>query len=205
MYLHCTSWYKKTNHRSIYIPPTKKIHYVTDFLWYVHDILWVPEIYQFVTRLIKWKTRPMNEKEKNIARSFYKDSIDIDVIQIDPTAKFLKKKHVVAYVGFNTINFTTKIKDRVLIHELMHVWQFQHFGSVYISRAISAQRSYPVYDYGGVTNLYKGMLNGKKITDFNFEQQAEIMEDYYVLLSSPQPYNGFYEMVYRYYYEQLFT
>ena len=55
------------------------------------------------------------------------------------------------------------------------------------------KESHIQYDYGGVTNLYKGMLNGKKITDFNFEQQAEIMEDYYVLLSSHQPYNGFYE------------
>lgn len=71
----------------------------------------------------------------------------------------------------------------VLIHELVHVWQYQHFGAVYIGKALKAQKSKEGYNYGGMENLYHQMLKGNTLTHFNFEQQAEILEDYYRALS----------------------
>ena len=84
----------------------------------------------------------------------------------------------VAFVTFNTIHFANKISVPVFIHEVVHIWQYQKFGSVYIYRALKAQNSSEGYNYGGLESLYAKMLSNYVFTDFNFEQQGEIFEDY---------------------------
>ncbi len=60
-------------------------------------------------------------------------------------------------------------------------------GSVYIPRALRAQFSTEGYDYGGLANLLLAVRSGKKLDDFNLEQQGDILADYYRLKSGGRP------------------
>ena len=52
---------------------------------------------------------------------------------------------------------------------------------VYIVRALWAQKSKEGYDYGGIEGLAQAINEGKGLFDFNFEQQASIIEHYFDL------------------------
>ncbi len=168
------------------IPATGVREWFTDLFFYVVDIMIIPELHQMVNRMIKWNIRPLTESEIFIGKSIFGDTINFELVRIDDNAKIGTKKIALAYVSFNIINFRKSIKKEIFIHELMHIWQYQHFGSVYIGRAVKAQRSKEGYDYGGVVNLYKVMLRGGNLMDFNFEQQADIVEDYFKIMKNSE-------------------
>jgi hypothetical protein len=186
-----------------FFAPTSWTEWVLDTGFYMMDVVGLPEIYQGLMRLFKWNMRKMSEDEIQLAYPIFGHHIDYDLIRIDSAAKFGTKKIAVAYVSFNTINYNTNIRKEVFIHELVHIWQYQHFGSIYIARAIKAQRSKEGYDYGGAPNLYNMMLKNAKLTDFNFEQQADIIEDYYRMITHPARAGAMNLSIYQYYAEQL--
>ena len=68
-----------------------------------------------------------------------------------------------------------------LIHELTHSWQYQHGVSLLTTLYHSIFSS---YDYGGQTALRAAHAAGRSFTDFNTEQQAEILRHYYTELCS---------------------
>jgi hypothetical protein len=166
-------------------PPKGVLEWSIDVGFYIMDIVAMPEVYEIIFSLLKIKTRPLTNQEKALAKSIFGNSIQYDLVKVDTGAKFGTKKIALAYVSFNTINYLRNIDKAIFIHELMHIWQFQQFGSIYIARAIKAQRSKEGYDYGGIANLYQVMLKGGSLLDFNFEQQADIIEDYYRIKENP--------------------
>jgi hypothetical protein len=70
-----------------------------------------------------------------------------------------------------------------LIHELTHAWQTQHGVSV-VRKTLTALRGSSAYAYGGEAALRTAHAAGKKFTEFNTEQQADICHDYYVALKA---------------------
>ncbi|ANZ36520.1 hypothetical protein BBK82_11040 [Lentzea guizhouensis] len=86
--------------------------------------------------------------------------------------------------------------ERWLVHELTHAYQYQHGRSILslLPTAFAGFFMKGLYDYGGVEGL-----RGKTFADFNSEQQANIMADYYYLstyepdrdISAYQPYVDF--------------
>ena len=66
---------------------------------------------------------------------------------------------------------------------MVHIWQYQLFGAVYIYFAWKAQISKEGYDYGKAQALVAGVKNSKLFYEFNFEQQAEIIQDYFCSLN----------------------
>ena len=54
-------------------------------------------------------------------------------------------------------------------------------GAVYAIKALHAQSKGNAYDYDGFEGLYYAMLQGRDLLSYNFEQQAEIIQDYYKL------------------------
>ena len=83
---------------------------------------------------------------------------------------------------------TTCMGVDVMVHELTHVWKHQHH-PMHMAEFISwaeqqANNRSGMYDYG---NLTHAMLTNKSYFDFNLEQQAEIVEDYYSLVVSRFP------------------
>lgn len=65
----------------------------------------------------------------------------------------------------------------LLVHEMVHVLQFESIGSVYIYEALRAQRQ-EGYDYGGWEQLGRDRASGKRFASYNREQQGQIVQDY---------------------------
>ena len=76
----------------------------------------------------------------------------------------------------------------LLIHELTHVFQYHHAGSRYLGEAIyylvTTQRD--CYRYGGAIGLQSSWQQGKKLCQFNREQQAQIIQDYFEKMQAGQ-------------------
>jgi len=71
-----------------------------------------------------------------------------------------------------------------LIHELTHVWQYQHLGWRYLPMALEAQfrPGAEAYEFGGQAGLVRYRNMGWKLADFNMEQQGNIARTYYEAL-----------------------
>ncbi len=167
----------------------------------------IPEILETAADLIKFNTRGLTDREIDIARSVFGNSINLDLVRIDEYA--ITASDSInggrAYTTFHTINNWGGLSDDELIHELTHVWQFENFGAVYIPRALDAQGSDDGYDYGGVSELLNQMSQGKGLSSFNYEQQGQIVQDYYKLILAGMA-NGQYSQdlaIYAYYVDEV--
>jgi hypothetical protein len=67
----------------------------------------------------------------------------------------------------------------LLVHELTHVWQYQHGGPDYLSKALWAQLVGDGYDWR------KGLDAGKPWEALNPEQQAALLEEAYLAGAVP--------------------
>ena len=127
--------------------------------------------------------RVLNEHETNIAERFFGDMIDLEVVRIvedDPSAE----NRTVTTV-YNTI-YGTNMPDDTLIHELVHVWQYDKgiitpysaFWEHFI--AFLARRTHELYEYNVKPNR-------KPFRDYGFEQEASILQDAYRVLTEKKP------------------
>lgn len=68
-----------------------------------------------------------------------------------------------------------------LLHELTHVWQYQHFGWPYLYQAalVHCLNGSRAYDFGGPDALMRLRSLGKTLQRFNPEQQGSIVRTYY--------------------------
>ena len=88
-----------------------------------------------------------------------------------------------AFTTFNTINLPgsgthSRSHLGILIHELVHVFQYNLLGSIYIFQALKAQLK-EGYKYGGWQKLQEDRSDGKHFSDYNLEQQGQIAQDFY--------------------------
>lgn len=156
--------------------------------FYFLDIFGIPEIYETLIDLAKINSRPLNKHEISLAKSIFLDTIDYDRIRIDRKAYLGPRKGRYAYVSFYTINYWgDSLPDDILIHELVHIWQFDRFGSVYIPRALMAQQSENGYNYGGLKSLLEVIESGGNLLSFNYEQQGDIIRDYFLITQGSLP------------------
>ena len=124
----------------------------------------------------------LNLAEIRLARSVFGNSIDYTRVRLIPT-RILQWRTVA-----NTIrvpdDFT--IKDSYMaetfIHEMTHVWQYQHQGTSYISTSLSDQIA-GIIRTGDRNAAYEYTLKpGKKFFDYRVEQQAYIVQTYFNLV-----------------------
>lgn len=91
-------------------------------------------------------------------------------------------------------------KERIslptMIHELTHVAQYVAVGAIYMPEAVIAQNTFgrygghgskSAYDYEREATLDNQMLNGQNYSDLNREAQAELVQDYFILLQKKHP------------------
>jgi hypothetical protein len=124
--------------------------------------------------------RPLTPSERGESLSVFGDSLDLDQIR-------LEEDPIMSMGGFarttpSTVNFPVGAfgsSDFMpwLIHELTHSWQYQH-GVSLATTLVHALRA--VYDYGGEAGLRAALASGRTFRQFNTEQQADIVKDYYV-------------------------
>jgi len=69
----------------------------------------------------------------------------------------------------------------LLVHELTHVYQYEQVGTRYMTEAvymlITTRRN--CYDYGGSAGLQQAHQQQIPLSQFNREQQAQIVQDYF--------------------------
>lgn len=145
------------------------------------DILGLPEWYELGNLWFKPAARPLSSQELIWARSLFGENLPYWRIRVDERAFLGPKQYHFCYVSFCIVNSWEAMHPAVLIHELVHIWQFRRVGSVYILRALLAQRSRFGYDYGGKSALQLAQARGLSLHAFNYEQQAAIVEDYFRL------------------------
>lgn len=153
----------------------------------VADRMLVPQLLIRLNQLFKPQTRRMTERKIALARTVFGAAIDYSKVRLDERAMIGCRRYRFAYVGFQVINSWGALSDPLLIHELVHVWQYQRLGSVYIPRALWAQRTPEGYNYGGVNGLRQALARGKNLLDFNYEQQGDIVADFFCLRTQRQP------------------
>ena len=159
--------------------------------------------------------RSLNELEIEQAKLVFTDALEYERIQVVEDDGFALRVEVIgsrfarrrpgdtnAVTLGNTIRFSRWLKTQVgnpvdvylgdmgwVVHELTHVWQYQHFGLIYLPQAIGAHLTLgaKAYEYSAKAALsargddLKTMWDeGKRFGDFNREQQGDITRDFYV-------------------------
>ncbi len=159
-------------------------------LIYALECFGIGEIYEILTDFFKYNTRPLTEKEIKVARYIYGDSINYKRVRIDELSIVGPKQHRFCYVSFYLINSWGPMQTSTFIHELMHVWQYDKMGARYMVQALRGQYSAMGYNYGGVSALKEQLKQGNGLRDFNLEQQADIVSDYYRIMAGYKPHWG---------------
>ena len=152
------------------------------------DLFFFPNIMDILWRIIKSNTRNLTPIEKKEASRVFGDSINYSKVLIDEYSLIawlgakINRCSGMGVTTFHTINFNQKIRTSAgssdmkwLIHELTHIAQMEHAGSQYLVEAFHAQ----------LTEGY-GYVPGEKphLRDYNREQQASIVADYYIKRNS---------------------
>ncbi len=182
---------------------------VNEFLEYVFAAIpsALDDICQYIIGTIG---RKMNQQEETLAKSIYGSSLDYNKIYFSKKDLsnviifgiqdfFTQNPNSRAFVTFNLVNHDVSdpaLLDETFIHELCHVWQYQHVGPIYLIEALHAHVTLnDAYDYGytnsyngngGQTALTNAISNNSGLTTaevfelFNPEQQATIIEHYFV-------------------------
>lgn len=151
------------------------------------DLLFLPEFLMLLNCIFKPNTRRLTGREIALARSVFGETIDYQKVRLDERSFIGCRQFRFAYVGFHFVNSWGALSDPHFIHEMVHVWQYQRLGSVYIPRALWAQRTAEGYNYGGIAALQKALEQGKTLSDFNYEQQGDIVADYFCLKNGWKP------------------
>ena len=92
------------------------------------DALGIGEVYEIFNDFIKWNSRPLTDAEEKLLRSIYGKTINYSRVRIDNLAVLGPRQYHFCYVSFYIINAWGKMHDSLLVHEMMHVWQYQHLG-----------------------------------------------------------------------------
>jgi hypothetical protein len=149
----------------------------------------IGEVAETVNEFVKFNTRALNGREVAIAKSVFGISIDLTLVRVDERAvlgpSFTKR----AFTSFHTINAWGGLEDSVLVHELTHVWQYETAGAIYMAQALHGQfqRGRDAYNYGGPDGLRAAQAKGQGLTAFNREEQAQIVQDFYLIKNGLPP------------------
>ena len=150
----------------------------------VLDVMGGPEIAEFILHLIT-RASPLTGAEIAAAQSVLgANAIRWGDVRVDEGGLLTIIFHfnnARAFTTFHTINLPDRSDLSIVVHELTHVFQYEHVGSLYIGQAIHAQGTTVGYNYGGAAGLHSDREAGKHYSDYNREQQAQIAQDYYTL------------------------
>ncbi|MCB0656303.1 MAG: hypothetical protein KDC57_09220 [Saprospiraceae bacterium] len=154
----------------------KMIYWCCDAGLLLGDVLGFPDLYQMIEVAIL-------TVDRRAAKELPAFSIPYPAMELSHSVRFHASPHVRpnpstrAYVSFWTINYWGQLDPPTFLHELMHVWQFQAVGSIYIHHALRAQRMVPAYDYGSVDEILERWDTIDIWRDLNFEQMASLGAD----------------------------
>jgi hypothetical protein len=122
--------------------------------------------------------RSLSESELVAARRVFAGGLKYEVVRVEKMGSFTELINGSrAYTMGNTINLPGKAHAyphqyvSIIIHELVHVWQYQHGGWGYVPNALKAQFIGDGYDFA------KALRDGKPWAKMNPEQQGQMIQD----------------------------
>lgn len=123
--------------------------------------------------------RKLHSEERRLAATIFKGSLDYDRVRINENRIFGTRKGKIVYASIRSVNSYYPLDRRTLIHELVHIWQYQKFGVSYIVRSLAAQLSPGAYAYGKEAFFRDWLLGRAEMKELNYEQQASAVEEFY--------------------------
>ena len=133
-----------------------------------------------------YSIRPLTGAEKKVASSVFGRSINLNTVKVTNTLGLDGRPWTTNSPPLYTINVGKKgyksLLDgdglkRLLIHELTHVWQGQH-GVRFMSNSAYHQALSAIHNGGSTGGAYN-YQPGKQWSQYNVEQQASIVEDWF--------------------------
>ncbi|WP_224240723.1 hypothetical protein [Hyalangium gracile] len=122
--------------------------------------------------------RSLSESELLAARKVFASGLNYTPVRIEKMGSFTELINGSrAYTAANSVMLPGKAYAypsqyvSIIVHELVHVWQYQHGGWGYIPNALWAQTLGDGYDFA------KALRQGKPWTKMNPEQQAQMIQD----------------------------
>ena len=155
------------------------------FVLEILDLLGAPELFALIWRIIT-RTSPLTGEEIAAAAAALGPRAlryqDIRIAQGGVLRWIFARNGQRAFATFHIINLPEQGEHQrsnveIVVHEIVHVYQYERAGSRYLAEAILAQQE-EGYGYGGVEGLVDAVRKGKQIGNFNREQQAQIVQDY---------------------------
>jgi len=129
------------------------------------------------TRLVNvidpWGDRSLTKEERELAQHVYGDSIDYDAVtvhEIWPFGDWSVSPGNQIWMNVD-YDFSKQSWQATFLHEMMHVWQNQH-GDAYVFPALWETIT-------GNTKFKLSECSGKKLDDYNYEQQANLVRSLY--------------------------
>ena len=142
-----------------------------------------PVLEEAVTQLTELAPgRPLTRDERALAQGIYGTSIDFSRVRLLPT-DVLEYRTVANSIRIpHDFTITDPYMAQTFIHELGHVWQYQHGGTSYLSISLGTQIAAEV-GRGARNYAYDYRINpDQSFFDFTPEQQASIVESYFLML-----------------------
>jgi hypothetical protein len=122
---------------------------------------------------IEARGRRLHSSERALGERIFGDAITWSRVRVKEQRLGLFAVTGRAFVLGDVIFAPRGLSQRTLVHELVHVWQYQHGGLGYLSSAIWAQWFGAGYDHAA------GIRAGKAWHQLNPEQQAQWVEDHF--------------------------
>jgi len=118
--------------------------------------------------------RPLSDRERAVLEPIYAGAVDYDAVRlcesIGGVLNVSRRAYVIEQRIFVPPGFSP-LPRAVLIHEVCHVWQYQHGGHAYIADSLQAQLIGEGYD------LARALSAGRRWPQLNCEQQATLLEE----------------------------
>lgn len=124
--------------------------------------------------------RTLTPRERALAKQVYGDSIDLERVRVGEGGALLFSLNGGREItlGNEIVTHKGKIREETLVHELAHVWQYQHGGADYAPKALVAQ-GLESLGIGDGYDWRSAIDAGERWKDLNPEQQAELLADAY--------------------------
>ncbi len=119
------------------------------------------------------RRRALSERERAVAQAVFGGALDLERVRLHERLSGLANLSRRAFVIEDTVHLPAGVSpppDALLIHELVHVWQWQHGGHAYMGDSVAAQLWGEGYD------LPRALRRGDGWAQLNAEQQATLIE-----------------------------
>lgn len=134
--------------------------------------------------------RSLTDGEKRLARDIFGDSIDYSRVRVhdgkyiffQPDNSGMTPNGEIYVAGIYSADYSGESPQRraFFIHEMVHVWQYQN--GILTAGVIGSAILEMIGRGGDYGSAYPYVLDSSRdLTDYNLEQQAAIVEDYFRL------------------------